>query len=147
MTIDELKIMVTLAGGRLLHYEREIFVDKELYVCYLQELDKIVNFLNEDFTDNQVFWFLYHYSLNIIDSRWMEAEAVIATNPYYAYLYAVDVIEGRWPEAESVIATDPQWAFNYAYYVIKGRWPEAESVIATNIWCAEQYNNEFGTNL
>ena len=81
----------------------------------------------------------YRYALNVIKGRWPEAESVIATNPYYAYAYAHDVINGRWPEAEARIMTNPYYAYLYALGVIKGRWPEAEAVIATDSFWYNRY--------
>ena len=35
------------------------------------------------------------------------------TDPYCAYAYATDVLNGRWPEGEAAIATEPQCAKEY----------------------------------
>ena len=35
------------------------------------------------------------------------------TDSYYAYWYAYHIIKGRWLEAESVIMTDPYWWYLY----------------------------------
>jgi hypothetical protein len=60
-------------------------------------------------------------------------------DPHWAYWYAKDVLDGRFPEGEAAIATDPYWAHWYALNVIKGRFPEGEAVIATDPKCSEQY--------
>ena len=43
-----------------------------------------------------------------------------------AYLYARDVIKGRFLEGEAIIATDPEYAYYYACDGIKGRWLDGE---------------------
>ena len=46
---------------------------------------------------------------------------------YWAFWYARDVINGRWPEAEATIASDPAWAFLYARNVsgVPADWRES----------------------
>jgi hypothetical protein len=119
--MNDILTIIKLRGPiRSPELETEIFADEKLYTCYLNELSQYT-IMYFDRIHNENMWRIFRYSS--------------------------DVIKGRWPEAERVIIADAQWAYNYANYVIKGRWPEAENIIATNIWCAEQYNDRFGTNI
>lgn len=53
------------------------------------------------------------YAVEVLGSRWPEAEDIIKTSPQYACWYARDVVQSPWPEAEDVIKTDPRWACVY----------------------------------
>jgi len=79
------------------------------------------------------------YARDVIKGRWIEAEDVIKTDPYYSYDYAREIIKGRWIEGEDTIKTDPYRAYEYACYVIKGRWLEAEDIIKTDAQASYQY--------
>ena len=57
--------------------------------------------------------FSYYYARNIIEGRFPEGEAAMATDSYCAYYYARDVIKGRFPEGEEVIAKDPEYSKKY----------------------------------
>lgn len=74
----------------------------------------------------------YVYASLVLERRWPEGEAAIATHPGWAYQYAANVVKGRVPELEDAIMRDPKYAVFYAAFVIKGRWPEAEAVIAAD---------------
>jgi len=60
---------------------------------------------------------------------------------HYAYWYARDVIQGRFPEGEAVIATSAYWAYWYARDIINGRFPEGEASIATNAAYINSYTH------
>jgi hypothetical protein len=123
MTVDELKIMVTLAGGRLPHYEKTIFKDYSLAEYYINYLTRLPSFvaLHPHITD---------INLQIRTSR-----------------YAFHVIKGRWPEAEAFISTNMFCIYYYAKFVIKCRWPEAEHKLIEDDNCRKWYNEYFGTDL
>lgn len=74
-----------------------------------------------------------------IESRFIEGEKVIATDPLEAHDYAYDVIKGRFPEGEKAIATDGQLALSYAIDIVKGRFPEGEKAIASDAETAYEY--------
>jgi hypothetical protein len=119
MTVDELKTLLALNGQqRILYAEEEIFTNSELYTCYVLE-----------------FGSRCRIKFNTPNIAWI------------TFRCAELLIKDRWPEAENLIASTPMSAYHYAYCILEQRWPEAESVIATNIWCAEQYNDAFGTNI
>jgi hypothetical protein len=126
MLLDELKMLLALNGNRRIpHLEEEIFASKKLYTFYLEELiDRKMPEL-----------MLYN-----IDSEYFNS-------PWLAYKYALDVIKSRWTEAEAVIATSPCWSCWYAIEVIGSRWPEAEWVIAAEREHANVYNDSFETNI
>jgi hypothetical protein len=116
MTLDELKTLLALNGNvRIPYAEDEIFVDKELYLYYLEALCKEYEWYKyyTPLDDTEHAWLALNYSNYIIKGRWIEAESIIATDPHWAYHYAKDVIKGRWPEAEAVIASDPCWSYWY----------------------------------
>jgi hypothetical protein len=97
MALDELKTLLALNGNqRIAHLEKEIFADEKLYTCYLES----------------------------ICSKYVEYEAYEPGKPgdlsWLAYMYAGEVIKGRWPEAEAVIATDRYWAYRYNVNVTFG---------------------------
>ena len=48
----------------------------------------------------------------------MNTAPMIPTTAKKSYLHALNVINGRWLEAEAVIAKNPQWAYCYAFDVI-----------------------------
>ncbi len=83
--------------------------------------------------------YAFAYAITVIKGRFPEGEEAIAGNPRYAYHYAINVIKGRWPEGEKAIASDPELAYNYAKYVIKGRFPEGEKAIASRPYLANDY--------
>ena len=64
-------------------------------------------------------------------------------NPWLAFVYANEVLDSRWPEAEAIIATNPNASFSYAKYVIKGRWPKGEKAIVAIPVFARMYANLF----
>ena len=66
----------------------------------------------------------YYHALNIVKERWLEAEDIIKTDPYYAYWYARNIIKRRWLEGEDSIKNDPCWSYYYALDIIKGKLPE-----------------------
>jgi hypothetical protein len=68
--------------------------------------------------------YAYHYAMQVIKGRWIEAEQYIIKDPYYAYFYARDVIKNRWIEAENIISTSSEYAYFYARFIIKGKLPE-----------------------
>jgi hypothetical protein len=71
----------------------------------------------------------HHYARDVIEGRFPEGEAAIATVPALAYYYARDIIGGRFPEGEAAIATDPLWTKLY----LKA-FPEAKLTFAMNGW-------------
>ena len=79
------------------------------------------------------------YAKNVLKSRWPEAEPFIAKDPGTASAYAINVLKSRWPEAEPVIAKDSKSAYLYVRNVLQGRWPEAEPFIAKNPGTASDY--------
>ena len=88
--------------------------------------------------------YAYLYSAIIeSESRFLEAESVIAKSPEWAYYYAKNILEKRFQEAEPVIATNPQYAYLYARDILKQRWPEAEPTILTDPIYRQAYKNLF----
>ena len=85
MNIDELKMLLALHGNtRLVYMESEIFANKELYKCYLESLcSKYIS----DVSGHQPPVWAYYYATEVIEGKWAEAEAVIATNRMYANWY------------------------------------------------------------
>jgi len=65
----------------------------------------------------------YHKALNA-GKRLPEVEACILTSVMFSYHYALDVIKGRWIEAEDVIMTDPMYSYLYAFQIVRGKLPE-----------------------
>lgn len=51
-------------------------------------------------------------------------ESIIIKSAKFSWLYAANLIQGRWIEAEDVISTDPFFAYYYAQDIIKGKLPE-----------------------
>jgi len=82
---------------------------KQKYACK-EALDWLASLLEEanplEHEHLKKLEWIYWYAYNVIQDRWPEAEAMIATEPEHACLYARDVVQGRWPEAEATIATD-----------------------------------------
>ena len=85
----------------------------------------------------------YFYAHDVIEGRFPEGEATLATSPHWAYHYARDIIDGPWPEAEPVFAKDPQFSFRYAKNVIEGRFPEGEATIAKDTKYSKKYLEAF----
>ena len=61
----------------------------------------------------------YYYALNVIGSRWIEAENIISTNPIYAYLYAREIIKGKLPENmhNAMMLHADEWAKYYFDFI------------------------------
>ena len=69
----------------------------------------------------------YSYA-EMADTRRPEVEATLLRldDPYWILSYAEDFLgESRWPEAEPIIAKDPDAAAAYAKYTLKRPWLEA----------------------
>jgi hypothetical protein len=150
MTLDELKLLLTLNGQQRIPYaEEEIFFSKPLYTYYLEEISKNYNWFHaydrECISDLE--WLACRYAKDVIKGRWLEVESVIATQPKTALLYALSVIEGRWPEAEAIIATDAEATYYYTKDIVKARWPAGETAVTTDRDVADWYNRRYGTNL
>jgi len=79
------------------------------------------------------------YVVNILKSRWEEAEAIIMKDSWSSYAYASQVLKGRWKEAEPIIMKNAEYSYWYAKNILKGRWKEAESVIMKESWLAYLY--------
>ena len=62
----------------------------------------------------------YWYAKNVLRSRWLEAEPIIAKKPDCSYAYALNVVRKRWPEGEPAIIQHPMWAYYYNIYVLLG---------------------------
>jgi hypothetical protein len=91
MTLDELKTLLALNGKQRIPYaEEEIFDNKDLYTCYLDEICKNTYWINQltSTESGSLSAIAYLYAKLEIGSRWMEAEPVIATsNRYIASRY------------------------------------------------------------
>lgn len=59
-------------------------------------------------------------------------ETLIATDAQASLCYAMDVLSSRFEEAEPVIMKDPSSAVSYAQRFMREGWPEAEPYIATD---------------
>lgn len=64
------------------------------------------------------------YKLLVNKTRDKRLEKYIIKSAKFSWLYAQDIIQGRWIEAEDVISTDPFFAYYYAQDIIKGKLPE-----------------------
>ena len=83
-------------------------------------------------------WSSLAYATQIVQGRWPEGEAAIATSAGCSYEHALKIGQ-RFPAGEAIIATDAGWSCHYARNVIKGRWPEGEAAIATSAGCSYDY--------
>ena len=81
---------------------------------------------------------MYHVIHDLKSQRFLEGEALIATDSQTAYLYAVEVVKARWPEGEKAIAASPQYSYLYAVNVIQGRFKEGEpAIVSHSIVCGD----------
>lgn len=70
---------------------------------------------------------LVDYAVEVLKSRWPEAEPIILNNLSAAFVYLREVLKERWPELEGKL-TSPQAMYEYAS-IVKMRWPKAEKEI------------------
>lgn len=126
MKLNELKILLALNGNkRLPELEEEIFSNEKFSFLYLNKVTRGVWTFDygwdtfSHITDCPEV--IYVHAHEILKSRWIAAEHIIATDPYHAYYYAQDVINGRWTQdteagrkAEAAIKRD---AVMWNYYV------------------------------
>jgi len=56
--------------------------------------------------------------------RLTELESIVLTSPKDSCYYAIDIIKSRWIEAEDIIMTDSYLSLIYARYAIKDKLPE-----------------------
>jgi len=61
--------------------------------------------LLEDGSPELIYWFARVY----LKGRWIKAEPLIATNPYWALLYMRDILKCRFREAEPAILNNYEW--------------------------------------
>jgi hypothetical protein len=84
-------------------------------------------------------WLAAAYAIEVLNSRWEEAEPIILTDCDVVIMYAEKLLNERWPECEPLIMKEPSWAERYARKVIKGRWLEAERYILISPFVASKY--------
>ena len=87
------------------------------------------------------------YISNVLRSRFIEAEKLLASTPRLAVAYS-KVIQKRWldlnrPDVENMILSDPLSALEYCESVIKGPWKEVESSIKSNSSLWSRYTKVF----
>lgn len=80
VTVDKIKVLVSLSGKRLLDFEEEIFADDDLTSEYLYSLLRLTYDHDPGYNDAFV---AYWYAKDIIGSRWIEAEHIIQQNSYW----------------------------------------------------------------
>lgn len=81
----------------------------------------------------------FHYANEVLNGRFPEGEAAIATSVEYSYEYALDVLRGRFPEGEAIIATNGEYAYRYALKILKKRFPQGEPAIAKSAMASYHY--------
>jgi hypothetical protein len=95
MTVDDLKMLLALNGNnRIPHLEEEIFTSEELYNCYICELSKGKMWYSQhnEIDGNNISLWLFFYAKYTMESRWPEAEHIIAksrvvSNYYNSYTW------------------------------------------------------------
>src|SRR5229473_6592586 len=61
----------------------------------------------------------YLYALDILNGRFLEGEAIIATSAHWSCWYAADAIKRRFPEGEAAIVMSALYSYYYALYALK----------------------------
>lgn len=80
--------------------------------------------------------YLVHWAQDIMQSRWVEVEHLIAQCPSASYEYACRVVKGRFELGEEAIKKSPEFVCRYAEDIIKAPWYEAEQCVLDDpTWC------------
>lgn len=112
-------------------------IDNEEVLLHLQETIQMYRYINQAKTNKAIKriveqyiitdpHYACYYALQVLKTRWLEAEAVIMTNPQAAFMYVNDILKERWLEAEAVIMTDPEYADYYLKMFPEARTPSKD---------------------
>ncbi len=75
--------------------------------------------------------YAYDYAQKVLNTRFIEAESIIATSAHYSFCYARNVIQGPFLEGEKAIASNPYYSYAYAKEIKHCVFQEGEKAIVT----------------
>ena len=100
-----------------------------------EDIDAIVKLMKQDRLDFHRF---KDFPKDIIEKAILKSK-----KSRYVYWYIIEILESRWIEAEPFIMKDPGCAHHYAKDILKSRWKEAEQYIKQNEYYWNKYKKRF----